>query len=180
MEDPEHFLPSSLLSFSSRDISRKAFLLQAVYFGLACRKCFQLTDLLSGSIFYCFFPFGCAWGNLFFLTGLFPCQVLVLKGWGGPLIWCLENVFAFLSPPGTGREGGMDGKGEEIATSPACLATAFSSCVCFTLAFLPLSPPAECCRWSCRNPSADKVPDISLYILSGASLILAGNLYRDG
>lgn len=32
--------------------------------------------------FLLLFPFGCAWGNLFFLTGLFQCQVLVLKGWG--------------------------------------------------------------------------------------------------
>lgn len=179
MEDPKHFLPSSLLSFSSRDISHKAFLLRAVYFGLACRKCFHLTDLLSGSIFYCFFPFGCAWGNLFFLTGLFPCQVLVLKGWGVAFDLMPGKCICFLVPSWD-WEGGRDGKGEETATSSACLATAFSSCVCFTLAFLPLSPPAECCRWSCRTPSADKVPDVSLYILSGASLILAGNRYRHG
>lgn len=108
MEDPEHFLPSSLLSFSSRDISRKAFLLQAVYFGLACQKCFQLTDLLSGSIFYCFFPFGCAWGNLFFLTGLFPCQVLVLKGWGGAFDLMPGKCICFLVPSWD-REGGREG-----------------------------------------------------------------------
>lgn len=30
--------------------------------------------------FLLLFPFGCAWGNLFLVTGLFQCQVLVLKG----------------------------------------------------------------------------------------------------
>lgn len=76
--------------------------------------------------------------------------------------------------------GWMDGKEEKSATSPARLSTAFSSCVCFTLTFLPLSPPAESCWSSYRNHSADKVPDVSLYILSGTSLNLAGNLYQRG
>lgn len=73
-------LHSSLPYFSSRDFSHQAccgpYILVGTLKVLSFNTSFNRVDFLL------LFSFGCAWGNLFFLTGLFQCQVLVLKGWG--------------------------------------------------------------------------------------------------
>lgn len=52
-------------------------------FGVGTLKVLSFKTSFIKVDFLLLFPFGCAQGNLFFLTGLFQCQVLVLKGWEG-------------------------------------------------------------------------------------------------
>lgn len=118
-------------------------------------------------------PFGCAWGNLFFLTGLFQCQVLVLKGWGrwggfdllhGKCIWLL---FPSLNWEG-GRDGGMEER-RKRKLLPVQQQLSHPVCLCHTRLSSAVTK-----SWVLQEPDAEKVPDFSLYILSGTSLILAG------
>lgn len=73
--------------------------------------------------------------------------------WKGPLIRCLEIHIWFLVPNG---KGGMGGWKRKLQPD---LATSFSSCVCFTLTFLPLSQTAVPAGTSVRN----EVPDLSVW-----------------
>lgn len=132
----------------------------------------------------CLFPSGVLRGVYSFLMGLFHWQQWVWKGWGA-WVCCLEKKKYLVSGPlpGLGEwKGGENiadihglmgnftcfvsstmlsqiSKPGLFATSSARLAAAFSARLCLTHAFLPLSSPAEPCRWSSRSPGAGKVPD---------------------
>lgn len=77
-------------------------------FGVGTPKVLSFKTSFIKVDFLLLFPFGCAQGNLFFLTGLFQCQVLVLKGWEGGGFDLLHGKCIWLLFPSLNWERGME------------------------------------------------------------------------